>query len=230
MTLAQSSQGFVRALKAASDPPQPGGLQKIDIARQAWDDATFYVPSKAEVIAEWILTRLLKDKPNDSYVRRISPLSTGYKFASRRMNPVLDLRLWTLLSDVISTPSLSAAVINSRSVKAWLVTLLNRIPIAPIIISFLNILATLESEYRENLTLVVRRCLVVIWPLGVLKLGADVLLDCFGAFHGVLEQCETDESLAHIGLFITSSFRTSLGNAPNKKKVCLYFVVACIIN
>jgi hypothetical protein len=133
---------------------------------------------------------------------------------------VLDVRLWTLLSDVISTPGLLAPAINSRSVKTWLITLLNRIPIVPIILSFLNALASLEAEHRKHLTLAVRRCLVVIWPLGVQKMSADILLDCFGSFQNVFTLCETDESLTHIGIDITSSFRTSFGNSSNKKKVC----------
>jgi hypothetical protein len=55
-------ENFVRALKAPSDPPQPGGPYKIETARSVWDDTSFYVPSKGEVIVEWILTRLLKDR------------------------------------------------------------------------------------------------------------------------------------------------------------------------
>jgi hypothetical protein len=61
----QSSQSFVRALKAPSDPPQPEGPHKIDIARITWDDASFYVPSKGEVIVDWLLTKLLKDKAKE---------------------------------------------------------------------------------------------------------------------------------------------------------------------
>ncbi len=57
-----SSQGFVRALKSSSDPPFPEGPLKIEIARQAWDNKAFYVPRKEEVIADWVLTRLLKEK------------------------------------------------------------------------------------------------------------------------------------------------------------------------
>lgn len=57
-----SSQDFVRSLKAASDPPVAGGPLKIDIARESWNNTSFYVPSKAEVIAEWVLTKLVKDK------------------------------------------------------------------------------------------------------------------------------------------------------------------------
>lgn len=57
-----SSQDFVRSLKSTSDPPLVGGPSKIEIAQQAWEDASFYVPSKAEVIADWILSKFLKDK------------------------------------------------------------------------------------------------------------------------------------------------------------------------
>jgi len=62
---AQSSQSFVRALKASSDPPQPDGSRKVEIAREAWDDTSFYVPSKEEVIVDWLLTKLLKDKAKE---------------------------------------------------------------------------------------------------------------------------------------------------------------------
>jgi hypothetical protein len=59
-----SSQEFIRALKSASDPPVPEGPFKVQLASQAWQDASFYVPRKAEVIVDWILGKLLKDKSN----------------------------------------------------------------------------------------------------------------------------------------------------------------------
>lgn len=58
----QSSQEFVRTLKAPSDPPVGDGPTKLEIAQEAWSNEAFYVPSKGEVIAEWILTKLLKEK------------------------------------------------------------------------------------------------------------------------------------------------------------------------
>ena len=57
-----SSHEFVRALKSASDPPVPDGPLKVEIASHAWKDASFYVPRKAEVIVDWILGKLLKDR------------------------------------------------------------------------------------------------------------------------------------------------------------------------
>ena len=63
----RSSQDFVRSLKSASDPPLVGGPFKIEIAQQAWEDASFYVPSKAEIIVDCILARFLKDKEKETY-------------------------------------------------------------------------------------------------------------------------------------------------------------------
>lgn len=63
----KSSQDFVRALKAASDPPVAGGPSKIEIAQQAWANTSFYMPSKAEVIVDWIFTKLLKEKGKEMY-------------------------------------------------------------------------------------------------------------------------------------------------------------------
>lgn len=62
----QSSQSFIRALKAPSDPPLPEGPCKIEIAQDAWDNKSFYVPNKDEVIGDWLLTKLLKDKGKDA--------------------------------------------------------------------------------------------------------------------------------------------------------------------
>jgi hypothetical protein len=63
-----SSQDFVRALKAPSDPPVEGGPTKIDIAEAAWANKAFYVLCKGEVITEWILTKLLKEKDKETCV------------------------------------------------------------------------------------------------------------------------------------------------------------------
>lgn len=61
----QSSQSFVRALKAPSDPPYVGGQSKIELVREAWNNTEFYVPNKGEVITDWLLSKLLKDKDRE---------------------------------------------------------------------------------------------------------------------------------------------------------------------
>lgn len=65
MTGLQSSQNFVRTLKSPNDPPVPGGPLKIALAEQAWEDTTFRVANKEEVIVDWLLTKWLKEKSAD---------------------------------------------------------------------------------------------------------------------------------------------------------------------
>lgn len=66
--MVHSAQEFIRALKAPADPPVANGPLKIEIARSVWHSSPFYVPNKEEVIADWLLTRLLKDKDKEGYV------------------------------------------------------------------------------------------------------------------------------------------------------------------
>jgi hypothetical protein len=68
MTTQLSAQSFVRLLKAPTDPPNPQSSPKIQIACTAWEDTTLHIPNKHELIAEFILTRLLKDKSKAKFV------------------------------------------------------------------------------------------------------------------------------------------------------------------
>ena len=220
MASAQSSQSFVRALKAPSDPPQPDGPHKVEIAREAWDDTSFYVPSKEEVIVDWLLTKLLKDKAKE-YVLKVSNLSHLIS-CNRLSNPILDHRYWILLADIISFTDPQVQNAKSRPQKTWLKLLLNRIPIAPIVLGFISLIHTLSHHDRLSLTPVVRQCLAIVWPLGIQKATSDTLLECFG---GVLKFSKDDDdiggndSLANIEEMVTASFRTAFENASNKKKV-----------
>lgn len=134
------------------------------------------------------------------------------------MNPIVDDRYWSLLSDVISTKASSSTGPSTLSVKSWLVPLLNRVPFAPIIISFLHLLPHTHPEIPRNLILQVRRSLAVIWPLAVHKLSTDTLLECLGTLLGVPDETAADENLNQICLWIVSSYRTSLENSSAKKK------------
>ncbi|KAJ7139899.1 Urb2/Npa2 family-domain-containing protein [Mycena epipterygia] len=190
-----ASQAVFHALKAPSDPPQVGGPLKIQIASTAWDDKSLYMPNKGEVIAEWVLTRLLKDKA-------LPPAS----------NPVLDPRFWTLLSDIVSE--------QTKSVKHWLLPLLNRVPVAPVVTSFLKLLPTIDAELRVPLTAVVNKSLASIWPLAVHKISAETLLEGFGTFLEVYENIsEPNDALEHLGVSVISSLRVSVANSSNKKKL-----------
>ncbi len=55
----------MRALKGPFDPPFEDGMLKIELATEAWRKTSLYVPSKAEVLGEWVLVHLLKNKEKD---------------------------------------------------------------------------------------------------------------------------------------------------------------------
>lgn len=69
--MADSALELIRALKASSDPPSLNGPSKIQLAQDGWNNASLYMPNKAETVLEWLLTRLLKDKNKDVYVFRL---------------------------------------------------------------------------------------------------------------------------------------------------------------
>ena len=144
-------------------------------------------------------------------------------YYDRLSNPILDARYWTLLADIISPidPQVQETA-KLRLAKTWLTPLLNRVPIAHIVIAFLSSLTNLSSPDRLRLTPVVRRCLAVVWPLSVPKVTSDVLLECFAGIMKILKEGSGmigDDSLVIIGEMITASFRSAFENASNKKKV-----------
>jgi hypothetical protein len=47
---------LLRLLRSPNDPPQPGGLSKIELATQVWARSTPQLPGKAEILKEWILS------------------------------------------------------------------------------------------------------------------------------------------------------------------------------
>lgn len=67
-----TSQDVVRALRAPADPPYPGSPSKIEIARNAWDNGSLNFPQKRELLLEYALSRLLKDKNAEEYATSIS--------------------------------------------------------------------------------------------------------------------------------------------------------------
>jgi hypothetical protein len=138
----------------------------------------------------------------------------------RESNPLLDIRYWALLNDVITHTNNR----TTRPVKKWLISLLARIPIAPTVISFFDMLPTLEEDRCHEVTLVVCRCIVIIWPLSAPKFSPDSLIDCLGAILKLLPMSAADESLAQIGCLVASSYRSYQANSPYSRKACHVFL------
>ena len=215
----------MRALKAVSDPPIVGGPFKIEIARRAWDDASFHVPCKSEVIADWVLTKFLKEKTRGlcvhSVVSSVIYVPNVISFASSA-NPLIDTRYWKLLLDVISsehTASQAQKGSTSRPQKTWLSALLLRIPMSVILLSFLALLKEARPDDLEQLILVAHSCLSSLWPIGLNKMNAEILLDCWGTFLQIFEETGPTEEFAQIGALLSKSYRNSLAISSAKKKV-----------
>ncbi|CAL1696498.1 unnamed protein product [Somion occarium] len=215
--MADSALELIRALKASSDPPSLNGPSKIQLAQDGWNNASLYMPNKAETVLEWLLTRLLKDKNKD--------VST---------NPMADVRYWKLLNDILTSAFPPSSNTFSNPARIWMVPLLNRVPLAPMIVAFLNLCATNpESADRLHLTSLGLRSFSILWPLAAPKFTQDALLDCVGALleylsvlscKPLLEGDEHRTALANFVLSISSSYRESLGNAAHKKKICSSFM------
>ncbi|KAI0252608.1 hypothetical protein BJV78DRAFT_324558 [Lactifluus subvellereus] len=214
MAYQDSVQSFVRALRAPTDPPRPGDPQKIDIASEAWYATSFYVPRKAEVILEWCMTRLLKD---------------GTRYPAS--NPASDLRYWKLLQGILLSVRSKGSKTGSGS-NTWLLPLLNRVPLLPIVLSMLSSSLDLPVQKRNELYFHSSKSLALVWSLAAPKFSPDNLLECFGAMLRVLneETVGSDEStgLIEICMLVTSSLHTALSNSSNKKKLSQAFMTSHI--
>ncbi|KAJ3934391.1 MAG: Urb2/Npa2 family-domain-containing protein [Lentinula lateritia] len=192
-----SSQSFVRALKASSDPPNTGGPSKIEIARAAWDQQSFHAPRKAEVIVDLILNRFVK---------------------SPELQSVTDIASWQLLSDII-TPS------RSTKTHSWLAPLVSRVPFTRVVIQFFESVqnATFSDKCRD--TRIAHDCITILWPYCISKANIDLLLECFGACLRLCTKRQPlDEYVSDLVKIVAGSFHRSLSTSTAKKKTFSSFI------
>ena len=216
MAEVRSAQDFVRALKAPNDPPTSGGLLKIHLATRVWNDETFSLPSKAEVIVEWILTKFLKEKGNPGCVI-VGLFAMFPKYSSSSESCILDVQYWTLLSAIITPNDASQKNRDPRPIKLWLGSLLQRIPFSPVVSAFLSVFR--QSRPPSELASTVAACTTVIWPLASVRIGVELLQEVLGAFMCYLEDEDIADGVVRLGALVASSYRNSLSTSPNKKKV-----------
>ncbi|KZT61086.1 hypothetical protein CALCODRAFT_59305 [Calocera cornea HHB12733] len=114
-----SSEAFIRALRAPHDPPTSSSPCKVELAMSAWAARDLYIPGKAELIADWALTRLLKDRSNK--------------------RTLLDHRYWRLLSSICSP----------GQDKSWLHPVLAKVPTVPIFCSLFESLRGSNNLPKE---------------------------------------------------------------------------------
>lgn len=142
-------------------------------------------------------------------------------------NPICDSRYWGLLADILGNSNAEKTDDRGRALRAWLIPLLNRIPIAPILLSYLELLST-SAQIDPSQSTLALKCIAILWPLAVPKVNPETLLECFGAVIqlGVspdVSGLSCGRVLALEGLpalsAIVSSYRAFLANAAAKRKV-----------
>ena len=106
-----------------------------------------------------------------------------------------------------------------RSIKSWLVPLLHRIPVGPVVVVFLNSFIHVHEEEKEQLSKLASSCLTVLWPLTVQRMNGELLLECFGALLDFFFLNPLDAGFAKTGRLAVNSYHNSLNNSSNKKKV-----------
>jgi hypothetical protein len=102
------------------------------------------------------------------------------------------------------------------------VPILHRTPLAPITIAVLATWSTPRSSLAQLST--AAECLSILWPLAAAKFTSETLLDCFAAVIHLLNMSfDIDDGMRthvqHLMEQIIASYRHTLANASNKKKV-----------
>ncbi|KIM48444.1 hypothetical protein M413DRAFT_440178 [Hebeloma cylindrosporum] len=203
----ESSQDFVRALRSASDPPTAGGPLKVEIAQLAWNNASFYVPSKAELIADWVLTKLLKEKGKEVPI-----------------NPIFDARYWKLLSSLNLSQDSASPTAERRPTKTWLIPLLHRVPLGPVVVSFLSLFKAVDEKDQMHIADLVSSCLSTLWPIAVQRMNTELLQECYGSLLNTLSLGLNNSGISKLGRMVSTSYHNSLTNSSNKKKLAQSFL------
>ena len=158
-----------------------------------------------------------------------APVHQTIQLLSRHENPVVDTRYWKLLADILTHSNPAREGDHSRALAPWLVPLLNRIPIAPIILCYLE-LASADDRFDVAQYKLFARCVSILWPLAVPKFSPETLLECFGALvHLSLSPVlsSSDRSWGNLQALdeyrasssVVASYRSSLAASTSKRKV-----------
>ncbi|KIJ38960.1 hypothetical protein M422DRAFT_33012 [Sphaerobolus stellatus SS14] len=193
-----SSQEFIRALKASSDPPSNGSPLKIQFARLAWDNTSFYIPRKAGVILEWLFTRFQKEK-------------------GTQINPLTDSAHWDLLTDVLRAP-------GDTQIEPLLSTLL----ISNLLISFLQAIASTPTSWNEGLLASARAAFQVLWPISLPKTNLEAVTEPLWIYFSISSLDivkKFPEFFNDIGTLLLNGFQLAFENTntAGKKKVFATF-------
>lgn len=147
--------------------------------------------------------------------------------AIRLSNSIFDTRYWELVSSLINTQDATTKTSELRPSNTWLTPLLHRIPLGPVLVSFLTAFSKVDEINQSKLAGLVSTCLITMWPIAVQRMPTETLQECFGALLCTLSSIQANDGIMAIGRAVSASYRNSLGNSSNKRKVILVHSFIC---
>lgn len=102
---------------------------------------------------------------------------------------------------------------------SWLLPLVNRVPIVPILTRTFATLASIRPAEAEILYTSFSAAFLSLWPLASRRVNAEVLFDCFGAALRTHHAFQASPEKHQVLKEIASTFRASLTTSSAKKKV-----------
>lgn len=132
-------------------------------------------------------------------------------------NPIFDIRYWQLLSSVTEAQDNTPKVVDIRTNKSWKATLLHRVPLGPVVVAVLSSFDNIARH--DDLLTIITSCLSGLWPFSVQRMNVELLQSSFGAFISCTLKDNLNAGMVQLGKIISTSYRDSLTNSSQKKKV-----------
>ncbi len=132
---------------------------------------------------------------------------------------ILSSEYWSLLDSVLADSK------TKPGSSTWLSSIVGKLPFATITQNIVNSFQKLDALGDGELLSKIVGCFEILWPLASRRMNVDSLADCFGNTVLALASEESQRlcsntKIMEISSAIAKTFRLSLANSANKKKVC----------
>lgn len=164
-----TSEQLVKALRVPQPPAN--GVRKIDIALEAWQSSSIFVPKKAELLSQWVLEHLCSSlRASSSASVQGTPNKGKTKCKQQQValtsaSTVLHLKSWELLAAIEAAQTGTLSELSETAKRSWLSHLANTQPV-------LALAADLAKQVDEaqSLSLSKREALLISASASLAKL------------------------------------------------------------
>ncbi|CBQ73333.1 conserved hypothetical protein [Sporisorium reilianum SRZ2] len=238
-----TSEQLVKALRVPQPPAN--GVSKIDIALEAWQSDSFFVPKKAELLSQWVLEHLCSALRSSSSTQTPGTPNKGKNKAKQQQQQQqvpttaveLDLKAWQLLSNIITAQISTESDLSEAAKQSWLSHLANTQPALTLAGAFarqLNQDGSLTLDDREALLQAASTSLEKLLPPATSRTAATNIEAAADSIHAWLDffgqpRSSVEEQKGHAILqSILSTWNTTLQYGSNAKRNHQHFCSSAI--